>query len=521
MQLKHSFTVPTGLEHAWEVLLDIERIAPCMPGAAIETVNGDDFTGTVKVRLGPIGLTYKGKASFLEKDATAHRAVIDAQGKDTRGNGTAKARITATLTEQGSDGTAVDVVTDLNITGKPAQFGRGVLVDVGNKLIGQFADCLAGKLSGAGTGGTTGSGGAELGSAGSGGAELGSAGSGGAELAGAGSGGAELAGAGSGGAARAGSPDPATVEWLATADLEGAEKLGIADPDTAEVGVSEPDADRAAVAAGRVESGVGSPAAQLQPADEQDLAAPSLADPGLADSDVVEAGLAGLRTPSVTADSSIAGPGLADAGAADPGAADPGAADAGAADAGAAAAGAETPADGAAVVAVPGPAPGETPIEPDAAAEAAPPAQRRDDAVTATGGTSAELRPPVAPSILAQPPAHRPAVADVEPIDLLASAGPAVAKRLAPLVAGVLLVLLVILGRRRRAASRSATRQARADYQAAVRRWAEAERRAAIARLHLSRTATAEPPRPAPDWRAWPALRSGGRPGGRARRRSG
>ena len=147
MQLTHSFTVPADIEQAWQVLLDIERIAPCMPGAALDSVSGDDFTGTVKVRLGPISLTYKGKASFIEKDAAAHRVVIDAQGKDARGNGTAKAVITATLADDGA-GTAVKVVTDLHITGKPAQFGRGVMVDVGNKLIGQFADCLAGKLAG-------------------------------------------------------------------------------------------------------------------------------------------------------------------------------------------------------------------------------------------------------------------------------------------------------------------------------------------------------------------------------------
>ena len=146
MQLEHSFTVPVGVDDAWKVLLDIERIAPCMPGAAIDSVDGDDFTGTVKVKLGPIGLTYKGKASFIEKDEAAHRAVIDARGRDARGNGTASAKVTATLTE--TDGsTKVDVLTDLDITGKPAQFGRGVMVDVGNKLIGQFADCLAGKLS--------------------------------------------------------------------------------------------------------------------------------------------------------------------------------------------------------------------------------------------------------------------------------------------------------------------------------------------------------------------------------------
>jgi carbon monoxide dehydrogenase subunit G len=147
MQLEHTFTVPVGVDDAWAVLLDIERIAPCMPGAAIESVDGDDFTGSVKVKLGPIGLTYKGKASFIEKDVATHRAVIDARGRDSRGNGTANAKVTATLTEiDGS--TEVTVVTDLDITGKPAQFGRGVMVDVGNKLIGQFADCLAGKLSG-------------------------------------------------------------------------------------------------------------------------------------------------------------------------------------------------------------------------------------------------------------------------------------------------------------------------------------------------------------------------------------
>ena len=146
MELRHSFSVPVGVDRAWAVLVDIEQVAPCMPGAALDTVDGDDFTGSVKVRLGPIGLTYKGKARFVEKDEAAHRAVIDAQGKDARGNGTAAATVTATLHPQ-DDGTRVEVNTDLAITGKPAQFGRGVMVDVGNKLIGQFADCLAGKLA--------------------------------------------------------------------------------------------------------------------------------------------------------------------------------------------------------------------------------------------------------------------------------------------------------------------------------------------------------------------------------------
>ncbi|MFN2519388.1 MAG: SRPBCC family protein [Jatrophihabitantaceae bacterium] len=147
MQLEHSFTVPVVIDDAWRVLLDIELIAPCLPGAVIDSVAGDDFTGTVKVKLSPIGLTYKGRASFVEKDQAAHRAVIDARGRDARGNGTANAKVTATLTESGTS-TRVTVLTDLDITGRPAQFGRGVMVDVGNKLIGQFADCLAGKLTG-------------------------------------------------------------------------------------------------------------------------------------------------------------------------------------------------------------------------------------------------------------------------------------------------------------------------------------------------------------------------------------
>jgi carbon monoxide dehydrogenase subunit G len=146
VELQHSFSVPVDVDRAWAVLVDIEQVAPCMPGAALDTLDGDEFTGSVKVRLGPIGLTYKGKARFVEKDEAAHRAVIDAQGKDARGNGTAAATVTTTLHPQ-DGGTRVEVNTDLAITGKPAQFGRGVMVDVGNKLIGQFADCLAGKLA--------------------------------------------------------------------------------------------------------------------------------------------------------------------------------------------------------------------------------------------------------------------------------------------------------------------------------------------------------------------------------------
>lgn len=145
MKLEHSFTIPVTVDEAWPILLDIKRIAPCMPGAAVDMVDGDDFSGTVKVKLGPISLTYKGQAKFIEKNDSTHTAVIDARGRDSRGNGTATAKITANLKAKG-DSTDVNVVTDLNITGKPAQFGRGVMVDVGNKIIGQFADCLATKL---------------------------------------------------------------------------------------------------------------------------------------------------------------------------------------------------------------------------------------------------------------------------------------------------------------------------------------------------------------------------------------
>jgi carbon monoxide dehydrogenase subunit G len=145
VQLENSFTVPVPIDEAWRVLLDIERIAPCMPGAALDSVTGDDFTGRVKVKLGPINLTYQGKASFVEKDESAYKAVIDGRGKDQRGNGTANALITAQLKAEGTT-TRVDVLTDLNITGRPAQFGRGVMTDVGNKLLGQFADKLAAQL---------------------------------------------------------------------------------------------------------------------------------------------------------------------------------------------------------------------------------------------------------------------------------------------------------------------------------------------------------------------------------------
>ncbi|KGN38280.1 SRPBCC family protein [Knoellia subterranea] len=141
MELTHQFTVPAGVDEVWETLLDLERVGGCFPGATVTEVTDDGFSGTVKVKLGPIALVYAGSGSFLERDAAAHRAVIDARGKDKRGNGTAGAKVTMQLTPDG-DATQVDVVTDLAITGKPAQFGRGVMQDVSDKLLRQFVDCI-------------------------------------------------------------------------------------------------------------------------------------------------------------------------------------------------------------------------------------------------------------------------------------------------------------------------------------------------------------------------------------------
>ncbi len=141
MELTNEFHVPIGIDRAWAVLTDIELIAPCMPGAALEEIEGDEFRGGVKIKVGPITSQYKGKATFLEKDAVAHKAVIRAEGRDTKGQGNANATITAQLVTNGT-GTDVKVTTDLTVTGRVAQFGRGVLADVSAKLLGQFVDCL-------------------------------------------------------------------------------------------------------------------------------------------------------------------------------------------------------------------------------------------------------------------------------------------------------------------------------------------------------------------------------------------
>jgi len=146
VDLSHSFTVPADLAETWRTFEDIESVAGCFPGAVVTGVDGDDFTGTCKVKLGPIAMLYSGSGRFLERDEAARRFVIDAKGKDKRGNGTAGAVVTATFTAESPGSTRVDVATDLAITGKPAQFGRGVIEDISNKLLQQFVTCLQDKV---------------------------------------------------------------------------------------------------------------------------------------------------------------------------------------------------------------------------------------------------------------------------------------------------------------------------------------------------------------------------------------
>jgi carbon monoxide dehydrogenase subunit G len=141
MELMNEFRVPVPVDQAWAILTDVERIAPCMPGAQLQEVDGDEYRGIVKVKVGPITAQYKGKAKFIELDEANHKAVLEAEGRETRGQGNATAAITATLKPDG-DGTRVSIVTDLAVTGRVAQFGRGVLADVSGKLIDQFVACL-------------------------------------------------------------------------------------------------------------------------------------------------------------------------------------------------------------------------------------------------------------------------------------------------------------------------------------------------------------------------------------------
>jgi carbon monoxide dehydrogenase subunit G len=141
VKIEDQFRVDVPIDEAWKVLLDLERIAPCLPGAQLTEVEGDEYRGTVKIKVGPITAQYKGVAKIVEADEANHKVVLQAEGRDTRGQGNASAAVVATLVEE-DGGTVVKIDTDLNITGKVAQFGRGVMADVSSKLLGQFADNL-------------------------------------------------------------------------------------------------------------------------------------------------------------------------------------------------------------------------------------------------------------------------------------------------------------------------------------------------------------------------------------------
>jgi carbon monoxide dehydrogenase subunit G len=146
VELNNEFEVDRPIDETWVVLTDVERIAPCLPGAQLEEIEGDEYRGVVKIKVGPITAQYKGKATFVEKDEAARRAVLRAEGRDSRGQGNASALITAQLTENGSGGTNVTVNTDLTVTGKVAQFGRGVMAEVSEKLLRQFVTNLEARV---------------------------------------------------------------------------------------------------------------------------------------------------------------------------------------------------------------------------------------------------------------------------------------------------------------------------------------------------------------------------------------
>lgn len=149
MELANEFDVPVPVDEAFRLLTDLERIAPCMPGATLTSVEGDEFHGNVKVKVGPVTTQFKGTAKIAERDETAHTAVLEAKGRDTKGQGNASATIRAELKSSGTNSTTVSLVTDLNISGKVAQFGRSAMADISTKLLGQFADNVKRDLVGA------------------------------------------------------------------------------------------------------------------------------------------------------------------------------------------------------------------------------------------------------------------------------------------------------------------------------------------------------------------------------------
>ena len=138
MDLVHEFTVPVPVDDAWRILTDVERIAPCLPGAQLQEIEGETYRGIVKVKVGPIQAQFKGQANFIERDDVAHKVVLKGEGRDTTGKGNASAIITAEMTAVDASNTAVTVNTDLSVTGKVAQFGRGAMADISDKLLAQF-----------------------------------------------------------------------------------------------------------------------------------------------------------------------------------------------------------------------------------------------------------------------------------------------------------------------------------------------------------------------------------------------
>lgn len=233
MQLTHTFTVPAPVDRVWETFTDLEQVGGCFPGATITEADGDAFSGSVKVKLGPIALVYNGSGRFVERDDQAHTARIEAKGKDKRGNGTAGADVNVTLTPDG-DGTRAEVVTDLAITGKPAQFGRGVMQDVSDKLLQQFVSCIEQRLADSGAASESGAGEA------------------------AGGAGADRSTTGATGTAAAGSTDGAAAK-TATAGSSGAGGTASV-ADAADDGSSTP-ADAARAAAAATAAGERAPAA--------------------------------------------------------------------------------------------------------------------------------------------------------------------------------------------------------------------------------------------------------------------
>src|SRR5215217_3500815 len=151
MKINNEFTVGAPIQQAWDTMLNLERIAPCLPGAAIQDEKGEgEYDGTMKVKIGPITANYKGTVKVEEADEENHRAVLQATGRDARGQGTASATIVSTLQEEGDDSTKVSVETDMKLTGRAAQFGRGIAQDVATKMLNQFAECLEREISGGG-----------------------------------------------------------------------------------------------------------------------------------------------------------------------------------------------------------------------------------------------------------------------------------------------------------------------------------------------------------------------------------